>query len=221
MTQDVKAYYDQLAPTYDQNRFGNTYGQYIHEQEASFLRRHLNDNNTLNLGCGTGRFMELASHGLDISEAMIAEAQQKFPGKSFVVSDADDMPFENHTLHQVFCLHVFMHLTTEKAAALIAESGRVLVPGGHFIFDFPSEKRRRLLNKKQEGWHGASAYTLESLKRMTHQHWNLTTSSGILFLPIHRLPKWSRRLFLGLDRLLCRSFLKEYASYLIVKLEKK
>ncbi len=221
MSQNVKEYYNELAPTYDENRFGNTYGQYIHKQEEYFLRKHLKQHNTLSLGCGTGRFMELANSGLDISEAMVSEAQKKFKEKHFVVSDADRTPFENNAFDEIFCLHVFMHLSREKADALMIESGRILAKGGHFIFDFPSERRRRFLRKQKEGWHGASAYSIETLKESIRKDWNLQTYSGILFLPIHRMPRWSRKFFLKLDYLLCNSFLKEYASYLIVKLEKK
>lgn len=221
MPQSVQEYYSQLASTYDENRFGNTYGQYIHKQEGYFLGKHLKKNNTLNLGCGTGRYMEFADCGLDISQEMIHEAQKKFPEKKFAVSDGDHMPFEDHTFNEIFCLHVFMHLSQEKAIGLISESNRILQKGGHFIFDFPSKKRRNFLRKKHTSWHGASSYTIEELKAMTKNEWNLKVYSGILFLPIHQMPKWSRKFFLKLDHLLCNSFFKEYASYLIIDLEKK
>jgi ubiquinone/menaquinone biosynthesis C-methylase UbiE len=221
MTEDVQQYYSQLAPTYDENRFGNTYGQYIHTQEGYFLHKRLKQVNTLNLGCGTGRFMELANTGLDISAEMISEAQKKFPGKHFQVSDAEKMPFADETFAEIFSLHVFMHLSREKAVGLMDESGRILEKGGRFIFDFPSKRRRKLLRKKQDNWHGASAYTIQELKLLVQDSWNLKTYSGILFLPIHQMPKWSRKFFVKLDYLFCNSFLKEYASYLMVELEKK
>ena len=165
--------------------------------------------------------MEFADSGLDISAEMIQEAKKKFPEKNFAVSDAARMPFENDTFSEIFCLHVFMHLTKEKATELIDESGRILKTGGTFIFDFPSRRRRKLLRKKHDGWHGASAYSMEELKEMISKDWTLKLHSGILFLPIHQMPKWSRKFFLKLDHLLCRSFMREFASYLIVELEKK
>lgn len=43
---------------------------------------------------------------------------------------------------------------------------------------------------------------------------------GVLFLPIHRFPVWLRQPVRWLDRLLCRSPWREYASYLVVKIQK-
>jgi ubiquinone/menaquinone biosynthesis C-methylase UbiE len=221
MNKNIRHYYNDLATTYDTDRFGNSYGQYLHKQEALFLNKHLTGQKTLNLGCGTGRFMEFATIGLDISQEMIGVAQSKFPNKSFFVSDATQMPFENNAFNAIFCLHVFMHLPTEKAIEILTEVGRILPQGGQFIVDFPSLKRRNGLGTRPQSWHGGSAYSIEMIEKLITKDWLLTTYEGILFLPIHRMPTWLRPFLRALDSWLCNSFLKQYASYLIISLEKK
>ena len=37
MKEKILQYYDELAPTYDENRFENSYGKYIDAQERTFL----------------------------------------------------------------------------------------------------------------------------------------------------------------------------------------
>ncbi len=77
-------YYDALAETYDDHRFGNSYGAYVDAQERQVLKRWLPPANTasiLDLACGTGRLLDLATHGLDASEAMVRIARSRHPDK--------------------------------------------------------------------------------------------------------------------------------------------
>jgi SAM-dependent methyltransferase len=204
-----------------QTDLGIPTGSTFTNKNPFFLNKHLTGQKTLNLGCGTGRFMEFATIGLDISQEMIGVAQSKYPNKFFFVSDATQMPFENNAFDSIFCLHVFMHLPTEKAIEIVAEAGRVLPKGGQFIVDFPSLKRRNLFGTRPQSWHGGSAYSIEMIEKLVTKDWLLTTYEGILLLPIHRMPIWLRPFLWRVDSWLCNSFLKQYASYLIISLEKK
>jgi ubiquinone/menaquinone biosynthesis C-methylase UbiE len=221
LSNDIKEYYNRLASTYDSDRFGNTYGQYIHRQEERLLRRYLTRNKNLNLGCGTGRFMENADIGIDISQEMIKEAQKKYPCKKFFLNDARHISFANNSFDNIFCFHVIMHLPQEITLSIINEAERIVKRGGTIIFDFPSRKRRSLFGKKPLNWHGASAYSIDEIKELAKLGWTLKRYAGILFFPIHRMPAWSRKFFQALDCIICNSFLKEYASYIMVVLEKK
>ncbi len=217
-------YYDNLAIHYDENRFGNTYGQYIHQQEVKILTQILpsiTTHNILDLGCGTGRLMAFANYGLDISPAMIQEAQAKFPNKYFSVGHAIKNDFKSHFFHTIFSFHVLMHQNQQETATILSEAYRLLKTGGQFIFDFPSDKRRKLVNHKAQNWHAANQFSLEQIKALTPTQWDFKQSYGLLFLPIHRVPKRFRSLLIPLDNILCQSFLQEYASYLIVVLTKK
>ena len=218
----ILEYYDSLASRYDVDRFGNSYGRFVHKQEMLFLERNLlKEKRTLDLGCGSGRFLSFASIGLDFSPKMIQVAKQKFPVKELKVSDAENTGFETGYFDQIFSLHVFMHLSKGKTERVLNETCRILRTGGRFIFDFPSAKRRNLINFSRENWHGANDYSIQELKKSTAENWIIRSYSGILFIPIHRLPRFLRKFLLPLDSWLCKSFLKEYSSYLIVVLEKK
>lgn len=219
---EILSYYDNLASTYDQNRFDNSYGNYIHKQEEKIIQNFLPqnpENNILSVACGTGRFMEYATHGIDFSENMIEEAKRKFPQKQFTKSDADCTNFENNSVDSIFCFHLFMHLEKELCRKIIAEMGRISKSGARFIFDFPAAKRRKHIKRRADNWHGSTHFDMDEISNYL-SGWRVIHHEGVLFLPIHRFPTALRKLCRKLDTLLCRSFLKEYASYTILVLEK-
>ena len=109
---EVKDYYNKIAKEYDSSRFDNTYGQFIERQERKFLDKHLLPGaRILNLGCGTGRFMEYCSDGADFSEEMLTVAHQNYPNYSYHLCDAAKTPYEDNTFDAVICFHVIMHLS--------------------------------------------------------------------------------------------------------------
>jgi SAM-dependent methyltransferase len=113
-----------------------------------------------------------------------------------------------------------MHLDKEKVQKILAECQRVLKPNGRIIFDIPSAKRRSFIRYKNTGWHGNFALTNKQINELSTE-FSISRSFGILFIPIHRIPVRLRNLFLGFDRILSNSFLKEYSSYQIIELIKK
>lgn len=210
--QPVLTYYNELATGYDADRFGNSYGRYLHRQETMLLARLLKNNTgaIADLGCGTGRLTEFAQTGIDFSEAMLEEARKKWPSKNFIQASLTHLPFDNNSMDVLFSFHVFMHMDESSTKTAFAEIERVLKPGGLFIFDFPSARRRKLTGHQREGWHGSTAYDAGSLQidgLSCHKHF------GLLFFPVHRLPVWARKLFRPVDTLLCRSPFKNFASY--------
>jgi hypothetical protein len=60
----------------------------------------------------------------------------------------------------------------------------------------------------------------KEISELSGKRWKIKNSTGILLFPIHRIPKSLRKYFLPLDILLCKTFLKNWASYQIVVLEK-
>jgi ubiquinone/menaquinone biosynthesis C-methylase UbiE len=214
-------YYDELASTYDENRFENQYGKFIDAQERRILKKLLAnpDEIVLDLACGSGRLLNFATIGTDGSIKMIEIAKSKFPKKSVHLNDAAKMHFESNAIDTIFSFHFFMHLDQEKIDEILKECHRVLKENGRLIFDFPSQKRSKFLKYKTSEWHGAYSTTLNQLKR--NPYFTISSVQGLLFLPIHRFPKVLRRFFVKLDLLLANSFLKEYSSYLVVELHKK
>ena len=224
MNPEIKRYYNDLAATYDSNRFHNSYGKYIDHQERLFLHAFLSPRSSgkiLDLGCGTGRFLDIANFGVDISPNMIEIAKSKFPDKEIKEGSVSGIPFQDGFFDTIFSMHVIMHLNKEITEAFLDESHKKLNTEGRLIFDFPSKKRRGVTNSDAGNWHAANHFSMEEIINMTGSNWVLKNYRGILFIPIHRLPASIRSFFIKIDSLLCRSFLKEYASYIIIELEKK
>lgn len=223
--ENISTYYNTLAPDYDRLRFGSSYGQFIHHQERRALTgmlKNIPSDQVLDLACGTGRFLEFAQTGCDLSSQMLVAAQQKHPSKSLVRADASQLPFTDGAFDAVFSMHFFMHLDQATTTVVFDEVWRVLRSGGRFCFDFPSARRRRLTGgHHDQNWHGSNAMSLKDLANYTRHKWQCIDRHGIMFLPIHRLPLSLRPLLLPLDTRLCRSFLSEYASYHLVCLQKK
>ncbi|MBK6997106.1 MAG: methyltransferase domain-containing protein [Lewinellaceae bacterium] len=222
---NISTYYDALAPDYDQSRFGNAYGQFIHRQERQVLAkllRGISPEHVLDLACGTGRMLEFAETGCDFSTQMLAEARQKHPSKNLIHGEATQLPFANEAFNAIFSLHFFMHLDTVTSSGVLDEAYRVLRPGGRLIFDFPSQKRRKITGGHHgQNWHGSNEMSLEKVSNLTANYWQVVESQGVLFFPIHRIPASLRIALLPFDTVLCQSFLKEYASYVLVCLQKK
>ncbi|MEL6924178.1 MAG: class I SAM-dependent methyltransferase [Bacteroidota bacterium] len=219
---DILQYYNELAPDYDDNRFGNSYGQFIHQQEWKLLERWCPPSNdtVLDLGCGTGRLLKFATHGLDLSPEMITMASEKHPEKILRVGSAFETGFEEAQFDSIYCFHVLMHLDESQSRSLFAEAKRIIKRGGQLVIDFPSLKRRQLLGYQNRGWHGANAFSLDSFRQLLGNDWTLQSYTGLMALPVHRLPKILRAPMRPIDSLLCQSPWREYASYLAVLLQK-
>lgn len=223
MTQEIKEYYDKLSGDYDRDRFANSYGQFIHRQEKKIIEKYIpKDGLVLDLACGTGRFMQFATHGTDLSSQMMEVAKSKYPDKTYMQADAKKLPFGDNTFDAIFSFHLFMHLNPDDTAQILDECKRILKSDGILLFDFPSEKRRGLTNgHHNSSWHGSSAYSVNDLEYKMKESWNLKKSVGILFTPIHRIPNSLRTLFGWLDDWLCRSAFKAYSSYIVVVFQKQ
>jgi ubiquinone/menaquinone biosynthesis C-methylase UbiE len=94
----------------------------------------------LDLGTGTGagaraiagRWPETAVVGVDLAEAMIAEARRRVPGDlagrvTFAVGDAAALPYPDGAFDLV---------TLANAIPFFDELARVVAPGGHVLFSY-------------------------------------------------------------------------------------
>ncbi|MTB52033.1 methyltransferase domain-containing protein [Lewinella sp. W8] len=220
----VTTYYDQLAPDYDENRFGNSYGQYLDAQERKILRAWLPEASypdNLDLGCGTGRLLDFAGHGLDASAPMIGEARKKYPEKDLIVGDATTPPFGAARFANVYSFHLLMHLDADKVAAIFRAAHQYLLPNGLMIVDLPSAQRRRLVNYRASNWHGAFGASPQEVRQLLGDDWELVAYVGIGFFPVHRIPVRWRPTLRKLDDWLCRSPLRHLSSYLVYILRKQ
>ena len=224
MHDPVFDYFQGLALQYDKARFSSSYVRYLHRQEFQFLTQALQTTTParcLDLACGTGRLLAFADTGLDFSPNMLDVARKKWPGKRLICSDAAAMPFADQSFDAVYALHLFAFLPEKTALQVLGEIHRILTPGGALICDFPSAKRRIVtLGNGAAGRHAVSAYTIARWRQIAGEKWQLAEWCGTVFFPIHRLPLRFRWPLRRADDRLCRSRLKEFASYLLVRMTK-
>ncbi|MET3130482.1 ubiquinone/menaquinone biosynthesis C-methylase UbiE [Oxalobacteraceae bacterium GrIS 1.11] len=224
--QAIHDYYDKLAKDYDSDRFGNSYGRYIDRMEREIVSAWLAPiapEAVLDIGCGTGRMLDFAMSGVDASPEMLKQAAQKFPDRRLRMASlpALDVDVDLGTAFQgATCFHVFMHLDKECIAQSLQSIARVVEPGGIFIFDIPSQRRRALNRRGQSGWHGDTAATYAEVEQWAGSAWRMSGRCGVLLFPIHRLPPFARPFLRKLDALLGRTFLSAYSSYHVYRLER-
>lgn len=224
MNKEVIGYYNEIADQYDKDRFANSYGFFVDKQEQIILNRTLKETDKsliLDLGCGTGRLLNFCNFGIDASEKMVSIAQHKHIDKKILIRDATNTMFNNAEFQVVFSFHVLMHLNQNKVEEILNEAHRILKSGGRFIFDIPSQKRRNFVHYKPQNWHGATGFSSAKIRELTKEKWDLTEFQGTLFFPIHRFPRFIRKTIFKIDCWLCRSYLKEYSSYLVFELTKR
>jgi len=220
---EINDYYNKTAQNYDNSRFGNSYGEFIDYQEKAIVTKLLKDiprSQTLDMPCGTGRFLDFADFGIDASEKMLEIAKQKFPHLSLYQEDATKTHFNANTFSAITSFHFLMHLNKNTTKKVINECNRILKKNGILIIDFPSKYRKQLLGKKTKGWHCANDYKLDELLAI-NKNFKLKEYYGIMFFPVHRFSPKIRKMLRKIDTLLCRSFLRRYASFLVVVLEKQ
>lgn len=221
--QPIRDYYDALAPSYDRDRFGNSYGRYVDAMERALLRAWLagrDPESVVDLACGTGRLLDFAMTGVDLSPAMLARAREKWPGRRLVQADAARTGLPSASFGAATCFHLLMHLDDAACAAVVREAARLVRPGGSLVFDVPSLPRRRLVRRAASGWHGDHAATLADVRRWAGDAWRLKRWRGIVALPIHRVPPGARRWLGGVDAFVGRTPLARWSSYYVCELER-
>lgn len=131
-TEAAKVYESGHAGIYEMRK--DDYPQMLEELELEPFE------DALDVGCGTGAVLELLharypnKHltGLDLTPGMIDVARAKqLDNVSFVVGDAEALPFEPRSFDAVLCSNSFHHYPHPKR--FFAEVARVLRPGGRLV----------------------------------------------------------------------------------------
>jgi SAM-dependent methyltransferase len=125
------------------------------EQILPLAREHLaGARAVLDVGTGEGQLARLAVEqpgvervvGLDPTEAQLEAARDRAGGPAYVRGEAARLPFPDAGFDAVVACLVFEHIDDVDAA--IAEVGRVLAPGGRFLFFL----NHPLLQAPGSGW---------------------------------------------------------------------
>ncbi len=102
----------------------------------------LSGGRVLDLGCGVGRDSlrlkrySLEVQGLDISEAMLAEAKRQVEGVTFSQGDFRALPFEDASFDGVWANGTLFYVTPTDLAKTLLEVLRILKPGGVFFASY-------------------------------------------------------------------------------------
>jgi len=107
----------------------------------------------LDVGCGEGQIARLATYvgastvvGIDPTWAQLSVAQQRGGPPAYCRGVADALPFPSGSFDAVVACLVFEHI--EAVDEALAEVGRVLRPGGRFLFFL----NHPLLQTPGSGW---------------------------------------------------------------------
>jgi SAM-dependent methyltransferase len=223
LSNEIVAYYDRLAGNYDADRFGGSYGHFVHAQEVAILGRMLSKNagRILDVGCGTGRLTGYATHGCDASINSVKLAAGKRPTQRFAAANLVAMPFAACSFDAAICFHVFMHLDRTSIEAGLREIARVLRPGGVLVADIASAVRRRLLRRRPQGWHGSTSLSVREFSSLAAKAGlDMSGVSGTIMSPVHRLPAGMRRPLARLDGFMADRF-PDLASYVVGRFVKE
>jgi SAM-dependent methyltransferase len=121
----------------------------------------------LDVATGTGAIAGAAAArglsvtGIDFAPSMVALAAARRPAATFLVGDAENLPFANATFDLVTCAFGLLHL--ERPDEAIAQAWRVLRQGGRFGFTVwcdPSHSKFHALVLEAIAQHGDPAVSL-------------------------------------------------------------
>lgn len=131
--------YDQITHLWERDDFDKTNGIAQHKRAIKFVK---NRNKALDVGCGcTGRLIELllgegfSPEGIDISERMIALAQQRHPELRFHHQDIGEW-VTNQKFDFITAWDSIWHLPLVQQEQVLQKLVSCLNPGGVLIFSF-------------------------------------------------------------------------------------
>jgi SAM-dependent methyltransferase len=131
----MKIDYDAIAATYDRRYREDEYAG-VEEALAGFVGSGPSGR-VLEVGCGTGHWLRFLNErnihadGLDPSAHMLEFAHAQAPAARLVRACAEQLPWADRTFGRVFFINAFHHV--EDKIAAIAETRRILAPGGRFM----------------------------------------------------------------------------------------
>lgn len=144
--------YDQAAPLYAE-AFPDTRAEIALDlamlDAFTSQVRTTPDGRVLDAGCGTGRLSRhLADNGcdvdgLDLSPGMLAIARRERPGLASVVGSVTELPFRDDAFDGVLLWYSLIHLPPDALPLALAETARVLRPGGAVLIGAQSGEGTR------------------------------------------------------------------------------
>jgi ubiquinone/menaquinone biosynthesis C-methylase UbiE len=226
------AYNEQESRTYDLLRFSSPQGRAFHELEIgqlrAFLRLTMNSGLALEVGCGTGRFLDHVAAagfhvvGLDPSRYMLGICQQKYCNNkdiSFVLGEGALLPYESSRFDVVYSIRTLNQTASEHCALrIVSEMIRVTKPGGNILIEFCNKRRFNSRRSKKQ-----ALLTVSKIRRTINRFCDAQVRqvNGILFFSqtlLNRVPPFFLSKWLRIDAFISER-LPWYCSrcYIIIK----
>jgi ubiquinone/menaquinone biosynthesis C-methylase UbiE len=105
------------------------------------LLPNLKDQDVLDVGCGPGTntaiFNGSRYFGVDINPSYIESARKKFPGRQFLVSDANGLSFNKDSFDFIFIGSIIHHMDNQAAKKLFETLYKILKPNGAILISEP------------------------------------------------------------------------------------
>ena len=129
----------EIARNYDEY-YKTKFGKKVDEAEKKIINsliENITPGNILDIGCGTGHWSVFLSEkgfgvtGIDISDAMLDLAKNKYPGMNFLKGNSQNLPFNNNSFDAV--LSVTMLEFVDNIEKAVDEMYRVLKNSGYII----------------------------------------------------------------------------------------
>jgi len=143
--------YTETSKEYDQTRA--PLGLDIAFGNMVLNSKPINQQDLLDLGCGTGTFLAEAVKklgsctGLEYNDGMLEQAQKNVPGIKLLQGSGDALPFEDQSFDVVTINQVVHHFPNDDGFAFlkrcVKEVARVLRPGGCVIISTSAPEQQR------------------------------------------------------------------------------
>ena len=144
LTEDSARRYDTQVEVLFNGTANATRRQALPELHEIFAGRDQRRLRLLDVGCGTGRFLDcikqvwprLPCIGLDLSEAYLREARRhlkRWSWVNLVVGNGESMPLPDSSYDAVTSIFTFHELPPKVRRIVLKEFARVLKPGGRLI----------------------------------------------------------------------------------------
>jgi ubiquinone/menaquinone biosynthesis C-methylase UbiE len=144
MTEDSARRYDTQVEVLFQGSANATRRQALPPLREIFVGRDQRRLRLLDVGCGTGRFLDFVKQvwprmpavGLDMSEAYVREAERhlrRWSRLDLVVGNGETIPMQDESQDAVTSIFVFHELPPKVRRTVFHEFARVLKPGGRLV----------------------------------------------------------------------------------------
>ncbi len=179
---------------------------------------HFSPGKVLDMHCNEGERMQYADFGVDSDLDKLKEVKTAFPQKTFVLAGAANTNFPDQSFDVALCIDLVKDLETEAVKVVAVEAERVLRPEGRFVINFPSR-----MGSKQGGdiENKTGRFYLSEMDEIVGENWERIEATAVSFLLLDAYPPGIGKIFLPLDKLLCRTLAVDYAANIIAIYQKR